>query len=333
VERSENDIAIEARGVRKRYSSAGAGESAALDGFELSVARGSVHGLLGPNGAGKTTAVRIMTTLLELDEGEVRVAGYDVAREGRQVRRRIGLVGQYAAVDEDLSGVQNLEMFGRLSKLPIRAARRRARELLEQFGLAETGSKRVGAYSGGMRRRLDLSVALIVDPQILFVDEPTTGLDPAGRRDVWDAIRTLVHGGTTVLLTTQYMEEADQLADHISMLAHGRIVAGGTPGELKARAGDDWIELVPRDAADVARVVEVVAPWASGNIRSANGRVQVPVVDRTTSFLATASALKDSGIAFQDISIRTPTLDEVFLQLTGSTAAEPLTDRTVGSPA
>jgi ABC-2 type transport system ATP-binding protein len=328
-----NDFAIEARGVRKRYSSAGAGESAALDGFELRVAHGSVHGLLGPNGAGKTTAVRIMTTLLELDEGEVRVAGYDVAREGRQVRRRIGLVGQYAAVDEDLSGAQNLEMFGRLSKLSIRAARRRARELLEQFGLAETGSKRVSAYSGGMRRRLDLSVALIVDPQILFVDEPTTGLDPAGRRDVWDAIRTLVHGGTTVLLTTQYMEEADQLADQISMLAHGRIVAGGTPSELKARAGDDWIELVPRDAADVARVAQVVAPWASGNIRSANGRVQVPVIDRTTSLLATASALRDSGIAFQDISIRTPTLDEVFLQLTGSTAAEPLTDQTVRSPA
>ncbi len=171
VGRAGSDFAIHARGVRKRYSSAGAGEPAALDGFELAVARGSVHGLLGPNGAGKTTAVRIMTTLLDMDDGEVRVAGYE--------RRRIGLVGQYAAVDEEMSGLQNLMMFGRLSRLPIRAARRRAHELLEQFGLAETGSKRVSAYSGGMRRRLDLSVALIVDPQILFVDEPTTGLDPS----------------------------------------------------------------------------------------------------------------------------------------------------------
>ena len=179
VGRAGSDFAIQARGVRKRYSSAGAGEPAALDGFELAVARGSVHGLLGPNGAGKTTAVRIMTTLLDMDDGEVRVAGYDVVREGRQVRRRIGLVGQYAAVDEEMSGLQNLMMFGRLSRLPIRAARRRAHELLEQFGLAETGSKRVSAYSGGMRRRLDLSVALIVDPQILFVDEPTTGLGPS----------------------------------------------------------------------------------------------------------------------------------------------------------
>jgi ABC-2 type transport system ATP-binding protein len=331
--RDGKDFAIEARGVRKKYSSAEAGERAALDGFELTVARGSVHGLLGPNGAGKTTAVRIMTTLLDLDEGEVRVAGYDVAREGRQVRRRIGLVGQYAAVDEELSGVQNLMMFGRLSRLSIRAARRRAHELLEQFGLAETGSKRVSAYSGGMRRRLDLSVALIVDPQILFVDEPTTGLDPAGRRDVWDAIRTLVRGGTTVLLTTQYLEEADQLADHISMLAHGRVVAGGTPAELKAQVGDEWIELVPRNAADVARVAEVVASWASGDISTANGRVQVPVIDRTNSLLATASALRDSGIAFEDISIRTPTLDDVFLQLIGSTAADPLTDQTTGRPA
>jgi ABC-2 type transport system ATP-binding protein len=331
VERKGNDFAIEARGVRKRYSSAGAGEPDALAGFELTVAPGSVHGLLGPNGAGKTTAVRIMTTLLDLDDGEVRVAGYDVVREGRQVRRRIGLVGQYAAVDEELSGLQNLEMFGRLSRLSIRAARRRAHALLEQFGLADTGSKRVIAYSGGMRRRLDLSVALIVGPEILFVDEPTTGLDPAGRRDVWDAIRTLVHGGTTVLLTTQYMEEADQLADRISMLAHGRVVAGGTPAELKARVGDDWIELVPREAADVARVAELVTPWASGNIRFANGRVRVPVIDRTDSFLATACALRDSGIAFDDISFRTPTLDEVFLQLTGSTAADPLTDQAIGS--
>lgn len=192
--------AIEARGVHKSYPSAATGDRPALDGFELRVPVGTVHGLLGPNGAGKTTALRIMATLLDLDEGEVRVAGYDAAKQGRQVRRHIGLVGQYAAVDEELSGMQNLVMFGRLSRLSPRAARARADELLEQFGLAETGKKRISAYSGGMRRRLDLAAALIVAPQILFVDEPTTGLDPAGRRDVWDAIRALVRAGTRARL-------------------------------------------------------------------------------------------------------------------------------------
>ncbi|WP_246258557.1 ATP-binding cassette domain-containing protein [Amycolatopsis anabasis] len=317
----EKDLAIAAREVRKKYPATGKEQPPALDGFELGVPRGTVHGLLGPNGAGKTTAVRIMATLLEFDHGTVRVAGHDVVREGRQVRRRIGLVGQYAAVDEELSGRQNLVMFARLSRLAPPAARRRAEELLERFDLAETGSKRVSAYSGGMRRRLDLAAGLIVAPEILFVDEPTAGLDPAGRREVWKAIRGLVQGGTTVLLTTQYLEEADQLADHISMLARGRVVAGGTPGELKARVGNDWLELVPRAEADIPRIGAIAAPWAvGGDIHIAQGRVRVPVVDRTHALLGVAAALRDDGIVLDDLLIRSPTLDEVFIHLTGTTA-------------
>ncbi|GAB3259883.1 DrrA family ABC transporter ATP-binding protein [Arthrobacter pigmenti] len=261
-----------------------------------------------------------MATLLDLDGGSVRVAGYDVVTEGRQVRRRIGLVGQYAAVDEELSGRQNLVMFGRLSRLSPSSARRRADELLEQFGLADTGAKRISAYSGGMRRRLDLAAGLIVAPEVLFVDEPTTGLDPAGRRHVWNSIRGLVDGGTTVLLTTQYLEEADELADSISMLAHGRVVAGGTPAELKAQIGDDWLEIVPRADADVQRTAQLAAPWASGEVHVANGRVQVPVVDRANALVGAAAALRDAGVVLDDLTIRTPTLDEVFLHLTGAAA-------------
>ncbi|HLR93149.1 MAG TPA: ATP-binding cassette domain-containing protein [Jiangellaceae bacterium] len=328
--------AIEARGVHKSYPSAATGDRPALDGFELRVPVGTVHGLLGPNGAGKTTALRIMATLLDLDEGEVRVAGYDAAKQGRQVRRHIGLVGQYAAVDEELSGMQNLVMFGRLSRLSPRAARARADELLEQFGLAETGKKRISAYSGGMRRRLDLAAALIVAPQILFVDEPTTGLDPAGRRDVWDAIRALVRAGTTVLLTTQYLDEADQLADHISLLARGRVVAGGTPAQLKAQIGDDWLELTPRVQADTHRIKQLVEPWASGEVHEIDEHVQVPVLERTSSLLGAAAALHGAGIELEDLTIRTPSLDEVFIQLTGTAAAdEPSleTAQTEGAPA
>lgn len=328
--------AIEARGVRKRYSSAASEDRPALDGFDLSVPAGSVHGLLGQNGAGKTTALRIMSTLLDLDEGEVRIAGCDVVRQGRQVRQHIGLVGQYAAVDEELSGKQNLVMFGRLSRLSPRKARSRAGELLEQFGLADTGSKRVSAYSGGMRRRLDLAAALIITPQVLFVDEPTTGLDPSGRRDVWDAIRALVRSGTTVLLTTQYLEEADQLADRISLLAHGRVVAGGTPGELKADIGDDWLELNPHAQADTQKIKDLVAPFTSGEIHEVNGRLQIPVIDRAASLLGVAVVLREADIALDDLTIRTPSLDEVFLHLTGTISPDEAThetDETAGAPA
>ncbi|MBB1155522.1 MULTISPECIES: ABC transporter ATP-binding protein [Amycolatopsis] len=230
-----------ARGVRKRY-----GARAALDGFDLRVEPGTVCGLLGPNGAGKTTAVRILTTLLRPDAGEVRVAGFDAVAEPDEVRRRIGLVGQNASVDEILTGRQNLELFGRLGGLPSRAARARAAELLERFGLAEAAGRSVSGYSGGMRRKLDLAAGLLLNPAVLFLDEPTTGLDPAARIDVWADVRALAGTGTTVLLTTQYLEEADQLADRIAVLDAGRVVAAGTPDELKAKVGPDRVETVVR---------------------------------------------------------------------------------------
>jgi ABC-2 type transport system ATP-binding protein len=232
---------ISARGLRKRY-----GACTALDGFRLDVRPGTVCGLLGPNGAGKTTAVRILATLLRPDAGAASVAGYDVIHQPRQVRYRIGVVGQSVSVDEILTGRQNLEMFGRLGHLTAHAASLRAGELLDQFGLAEAADRSVAEYSGGMRRRLDLATSLILSPAVLFLDEPTAGLDPAARNDVWNRIRGLVGAGTTVLLTTQYLEEADQLADQIAVIDAGRVVAEGTPDELKAKVGPDRVETVTR---------------------------------------------------------------------------------------
>ncbi|MER5957154.1 ATP-binding cassette domain-containing protein [Streptomyces sp. NPDC001893] len=302
--------AIIVEGVRKRY-----GDRWALDGLDLGVARGTVHGLLGPNGAGKTTAVRTMTTLLRADEGRVEVAGYDVRRQAGEVRRRIGLLGQHAAVDEELGGRQNLEMFGRLHHLGARRARERAGELLERFGLAETGRKAVGQYSGGMRRRLDLAASLITDPEVLFLDEPTTGLDPRGRAEVWGAVRSLVGGGTTVLLTTQYLEEADQLADRISVVDRGRVVAEGTADELKARLGGDRIDVVVRDGAQLDVVARLLP---DGAMVDADRRlVSAPVADRMAALTEAVRALQDAGVEAEDIAVRRPTLDEVFLHLTG----------------
>ncbi|MGW2078751.1 ATP-binding cassette domain-containing protein [Streptomyces sp. NPDC001939] len=302
--------AIIVEGVRKRY-----GDRWALDGLDLGVARGTVHGLLGPNGAGKTTAVRTMTTLLRADEGRVEVAGYDVRRQAGEVRRRIGLLGQHAAVDEELGGRQNLEMFGRLHHLGARRARERAGELLERFGLAETGRKAVGQYSGGMRRRLDLAASLITDPEVLFLDEPTTGLDPRGRAEVWGAVRSLVGGGTTVLLTTQYLEEADQLADRISVVDRGRVVAEGTADELKARLGGDRIDVVVRDGAQLDVVARLLPDGAT--VDADRRLVSAPVADRMAALTEAVRALQDAGVEAEDIAVRRPTLDEVFLHLTG----------------
>jgi ABC-2 type transport system ATP-binding protein len=307
---------IEAAGVRKNYK--GGTEGAGLNGFDLEVTAGTVTGLLGPNGAGKTTAVRILSTLLEMDSGTATIAGHDVRKQGGEVRRRIGLVGQYAAVDEVLTGRQNLVMFGRLNHL--RNAKSRADELLERFSLTEAAGQVVSKYSGGMRRRLDLAASLIVAPRVLFVDEPTTGLDPAGRLEVWSAIRQLVDGGTTVLLTTQYLEEADQLANRISMLKEGKVVAEGTPDELKTQLGSDWLDLVLADPADVPRVVELAGPFADGEIRVHDVRVSVPVKDRTKALVAVANSLHQARIEPEDITLRRPTLDEVFLHLTGTAA-------------
>ncbi|SEE84589.1 ATP-binding cassette domain-containing protein [Jiangella alba] len=312
-----NDAAIAAQGLRKRY-----GNAYALDGLDLTVERGVVHGLLGPNGAGKTTAVRILSTLLRFDEGSARVAGHDVVAEPDEVRRRIGLTGQYAAVDETLSGRQNLVMFGRLYHLGARQAQRRADELLEQFALTDAADRSGRTYSGGMRRRLDLAASLILAPEVLFLDEPTTGLDPRSRNDVWDAVRSLVAGGTTVLLTTQYLEEADQLAGRISVIDTGRVVAEGTADELKARIGGDRIEVVVRDGAQLGAAAAVVARigTAEPEVDADTRRVSAPVADRMAALTDTVRELQAAGVVAEDIGLRRPTLDEAFLHLTGHSA-------------
>jgi ABC-2 type transport system ATP-binding protein len=317
--------AVSAEALRKRYPGS---ETPALGGFDLSVPPGTVHGLLGPNGAGKTTAVRILTTLLRADAGHAAIDGFDVATQAPDVRRRIGLVGQSAAVDEILDGRRNLVMFGRLFHLSRADAHRRADELLARFGLADTGRRPVGAYSGGMRRRLDLAVSMILAPAVLFLDEPTTGLDPRGRAEVWDAVRALVAGGTTVLLTTQYLDEADQLADRISVLAAsgnagGHVVAEGTPDELRSRIGGDRIDRVVRHAADLPRAAALVARVAGtgAEIDEATRRVAAPVRERMEALTAVVHGLRHEGIDAEDLTVRRPTLDEVFLQLTGAEVA------------
>ena len=306
--------AVVAEGLRKQY-----GDTVALDGIDLEVPKGTVCGLLGPNGAGKTTAVRILSTLLRVGGGQAKVAGFDVVRQGADVRRNIGLVGQNAAVDEILSGRQNLVMFGRLYHLTPKASARRADELLAQFGLADTGSKPVSQYSGGMRRRLDLAAGLILAPAVLFLDEPTTGLDPRGRNEIWASVRALVATGTTVLLTTQYLEEADQLADRISVIDHGRVIASGTPDELKTAIGGDRIELVLHNAADLGRAAQVVEHAVGETVTTDEDgrRLSAPVRERVLALTEVVRALDDAGIAAEDIGLRRPTLDEVFLRLTG----------------
>ncbi|WP_433115975.1 ATP-binding cassette domain-containing protein [Micromonospora sp. CA-246542] len=305
---------VVAEGLGKRY-----GPTRALDSFDLAVPTGTVYGLLGPNGAGKTTAVRILATLLRFDAGRASVAGYDVLRQPDEVRARIGLTGQYAAVDETLSGRQNLELFGRLSRLGHRAARQRADELLERFGLQDAAGRSAGEYSGGMRRRLDLAASLIRTPRVLFLDEPTTGLDPRSRNQVWDLVRALVADGTTVLLTTQYLEEADQLANRVSVIDAGRVVAEGSPDELKAMTGGDRVEVVVRDAAALTRAARVIASvcGAEPEVDPEVRRLSVPVTDRVAGLVDVVRALDDAGVAVEDIGLRRATLDEAFLYLTG----------------
>ncbi|WP_432092959.1 ATP-binding cassette domain-containing protein [Streptomyces sp. bgisy100] len=312
----QQEYAVWADGLRKRY-----GETCALDGFDLAVRRGTVHGLLGPNGAGKTTAVRILATLVRLDGGRVTVAGVDPARDPQGVRRRIGLTGQYAALDESLTGRQNLEVFGRLFRLGGRRAGHRAGQLLEEFGLTEAGDKGVDEYSGGMRRRLDLAVSMILTPEVLFLDEPTTGLDPRARGEVWDTVRTLVAGGTTVLLTTQYLDEADRLAAHITVMDRGRAIADDTPGGLKNTVGGDRIEVVTAHARDLRRVAAVIArvavPGAEPETVERERRVHAPVDDRVAALTEVARTLRDEGVQVEDLGLRRPSLDDVFLRLTG----------------
>jgi ABC-2 type transport system ATP-binding protein len=298
-----------ARGVRKRY-----GDTQALDGLDLEIAPGTIHALLGPNGAGKSTAVNVFATLTRHDEGEVTVAGHDVHRSPQQVRAASGLVGQTTALDDVLFGRENLVMFGRLHGLSKPDAQQRAREQLDAYGLADAADRKVSTYSGGMRRRLDIAASLITRPQLLFLDEPTSGLDPRGRNEVWETVRRTVAEGTTVLLTTQYLDEADQLADRITVLGAGRVIAEGTSAQLKGNLGGERVIVTARTPADLARMADVLGGNADPE------ELQLVVEARTTggaaALISAVRELDAAGIEVDDILLRRPTLDEVFLHLT-----------------
>jgi ABC-2 type transport system ATP-binding protein len=296
----------------------------ALDGLDLTMERGGVYGLLGPNGAGKTTLIRVLTTLLPADAGSARITGVDVRQHPEQVRARIGLAGQYAAVDDHLTGRENIEMVGRLYGLPRRQARRRAGELLERIGLTAAADRQVKTYSGGMRRRLDLAACLVGRPQVLVLDEPTAGLDPASRRDLWALVGDLVEGGTTVLLTTQYLEEADQLAHRIAVIDHGRLVSEGTPDQLKDRVGGAVLELtVPDD--DRARALSTLHTMQAEDPTDDQhrGRIVLPAPDGARTLTQALRRLDAAGVTPEDVALRKPTLDDVFLALTGHRATTP----------
>jgi oleandomycin transport system ATP-binding protein len=308
--------AFQAEGLVKRF-----GSTTALAGVDLAAPAGTVLGVLGPNGAGKTTAVRILATLIRADAGHATVGGYDVAREPEQVRRLIGLTGQYASVDEDLTGMENLVLLGRLLDLTGTQARARAVELLERFELTDAGARPAKTYSGGMRRRLDLAASLVGRPSVIYLDEPTTGLDPAKREDVWAMVRDLVGDGVTVLLTTQYLEEADALADHISVVDHGRVIAKGTPAELKRRVGGPTIEVRPVDPLRLTEVAAVLTD-ATGRLPESPSRGQLSVAaDDDRAFTAVVRRLDEAGIGVTELALRLPSLDEVFFALTRHTAA------------
>ncbi len=320
--------AIRAEGLEKSY-----GQTQALRGIDLVAEEGTVLGVLGPNGAGKTTAVRILTTLLKPDAGHATVAGLDVVRQADELRARIGLAGQYAAVDELLTGRENLEMFGRLYHISARDARRRASELLERFDLTDAANRIIKTYSGGMRRRLDLAASLIVAPPVLFLDEPTTGLDPRGRTGMWDVISGLVADGTTVLLTTQYLEEADQLANQIVVVDHGKIIARGTSDELKAQVGGERLEVTLARGGSVEAAARALRPHASGEpyVDAEQRRVVVPVTNGSRMLAEAVRDLDAAGLALDDLALRRPTLDDVFLALTGHEAEQTPTDNTTTS--
>jgi len=315
--------AIEAEGLVKIYRSRKS-EVRALDGVDLAVEEGTVLGLLGPNGAGKTTAVRILATLLKPDAGRATVAGFDVVKQAQQLRHVIGLSGQYAAVDENLTGRENLWMFGRLYQLPSGESRRRADALLEQFDLVEAADRTVKTYSGGMRRRLDLGSALIGRPRLLFLDEPTTGLDPRSRLGMWDVIRSLVREGTTLLLTTQYLEEADELADQIAVVDHGRIIARGTADELKSQVGGERIEVVVHQRGEIERAREILSRdlTAEALLDEHTRKLTVPASGGAQTLLQVVRDLGEAGVHIDDVALRRPTLDDVFLSLTGHASVE-----------
>jgi len=312
---------IEAEGLRKAF-----GKTQALDGVDLAAREGTVLGVLGPNGAGKTTAVRVLATLLRADAGTARVDGFDVVKDAGRVRRTIGLTGQYASVDEDLTGTENLVMIGTLLNLTSRDARKRAAELLDWFGLADAATRRAKTYSGGMRRRLDLAASLVGRPRVIFLDEPTTGLDPAKREDMWDVVRRLVSDGSTVLLTTQYLEEADALADEISVIDHGKVIAHDTPEGLKRTIGGQRIRVRPTDPGRLDDVAVVLTEIA-GRTPQPTGRNELTAaVDTGEQALAvTVGRLAEAGIGVTELSLHLPTLDEVFMTLTGQRVGSEIT--------
>ena len=324
--------AVRARGLVKHY-----GQIRALDGVDLTVPRGSVLGLLGPNGAGKTTAVRILATLLRPDSGTAEVAGINVLKDPREVRRRIGLSGQYAAVDEYLTGFENLDMIGRLYHLGRKASRDRARELLARLRIEDAGDRMAKTYSGGMRRRLDLAGALVANPPVLFLDEPTTGLDPRGRTDMWEIIQGLVAGGTSLLLTTQYLEEADILADNIVVIDHGKVIAEGTADQLKAQVGGERLEITVADAAQLEAARVLLEPLGVGKAILDHHRhsLLMPVTGGAGVLTDALRRLDAAHIVLEDVGLRRPTLDDVFLSLTGHPAeqSEPSEGSLIGTPA
>ncbi|MGH3941522.1 MAG: ATP-binding cassette domain-containing protein [Pseudonocardiaceae bacterium] len=308
-----SELMIEAVDVRKTF-----GNVTALDGVSVGVRAGTVHGLLGHNGAGKTTLVNVLTTLFPPTDGTATVAGFDVVSDGAQVRRRIGVTGQFASVDEDLTGTQNLVLLGRLLGASRRDAIRRAGELLELFGLAEAADRTAQSYSGGMRRRLDLASSLVGRPDVVFLDEPTTGLDPESRLGMWDVVRTLVDGGTTVLLTTQYLEEADRLADSITVLSQGKVVAAGTAAELKSRIGRRTVSATLAAAADIGPALDTLRRAGLDPLQS--GRTLIAPVESSRALAVVVRALDDAGIEAAELGLHEPTLDDVYLTLTGAHA-------------
>ena len=308
---------IEAEGLTKRF-----GTTKALDGVDLAAKAGTVLGVLGPNGAGKTTAVRILATLLRADSGHATIAGYDIVKDAHKVRQTIGLTGQYASVDEDLTGTQNLVLIGQLLNLTTRDAKARAAELLEWFDLSEAASRTAKTFSGGMRRRLDLAASLVGRPSVIFLDEPTTGLDPAKREDMWEVVRRLVTDGSTVLLTTQYLEEADALADEITVIDHGKVIAHDTPDGLKRVIGGQRIEVRPTDPAQLDEVNRILARIGNAApVVSGRNRLSVPVPGEESLPIA-VSELAAAGIALTELSLHLPSLDEVFMTLTGKATSD-----------